>query len=329
MLLMQVEAFIQVARQGTVRGASEVLRVGQPALTARLAALESEVGTALFYRTSKGMVLTPAGNAMVPYAERAIDSLMAGIGHAREAEAGAELRVILGAAPAVSAYVLPELLARLPTAQSGLRALVRTGHPLEIVERTLSGDIQLGLIPDIGDTRVTSYPLYEEDLILVVRPDHPLASEPRVAIKMLEEYVLILFDRTTSYFASIHTLLRKARVVPRGTIEVDNTDTAKRMARRGLGVAFLPSPAAADAINDGSLVSVAVEGGRPITQVIVAVGLRGGRDAVPRGVWRLLGRIPEFVPGTRKVAKRRGARVPPECDLSAVRSPARDRGADR
>src|ERR671931_1632233 len=78
MHLTQVEGFVEVARQGNLSRAAEALFVTQPALTARLQALEAELGTRLFLRSRRGMELTDAGRAFLPYAERALLALSDG-----------------------------------------------------------------------------------------------------------------------------------------------------------------------------------------------------------------------------------------------------------
>ena len=78
MLLSQVEGFLETARQGNLSRAAAALYISQPALTARLRALETELGERLFNRTHRGMELTDAGRAFLPYAERAIGSLEGG-----------------------------------------------------------------------------------------------------------------------------------------------------------------------------------------------------------------------------------------------------------
>src|SRR5438477_401567 len=72
MLLAQMEGFLEVARRGNVSRAAEAMFVTQPTLTARLHALERELGEPLFARTRRGMKLTDAGRAFLPYAERAM-----------------------------------------------------------------------------------------------------------------------------------------------------------------------------------------------------------------------------------------------------------------
>ena len=70
MLLSQVEGFLETARHRNLSRAADALHVTQPALTARIQALESELGTVLFVRGRHGMDLTDAGRAFLPYAER-------------------------------------------------------------------------------------------------------------------------------------------------------------------------------------------------------------------------------------------------------------------
>src|SRR5689334_5962064 len=110
MLLAQVEGFVEIARQRNLSRAADVMHVTQPALTARLQALEEEVGTPLFVRGRRGMALTDAGRAFLPYAERALEALDEGAGLLTELARGGTGELVLGAAPAVSAYVLPALL---------------------------------------------------------------------------------------------------------------------------------------------------------------------------------------------------------------------------
>lgn len=305
MLLPHLEAFVEIARRGTVRQAGEILHIGQPALSERIATLERIVGLPLFERSPKGMTLTAAGRAFLPHAERALDSVHTGIEYARNVELARSSQVIVGAAPAISAYVLPELIARLRQRRPDVRALVRTGHSEEIVSLVAAGDIHVGLIRDLHDARVDALPLFEEELKLVVRPDHPFAYDGRIDVARLRDSVLILFDRTSSYYDMTHALFRGAGVVPGGTMEVDNIETAKRMTLRGLGVAFLPSTAIADSLADRSLVAITVIGVASIRRRVVAVQRLGHPLAVPDELLFLLGDIPTYTPGATLIRQAR------------------------
>ena len=298
MLLTQIEGFIEIARQGNMRRAAHALSISQPALSARLQGLEEELGTAFFRRSHSGMVLTPAGRAFLPHADRATEAIRSGTSLVRELAHGVIGELALAVAPAVSAYVLPEILVRFTERHPDVRLLVRTGHSEEIVDLVARGEVELGIVRQLRDARVRSRPLYEDELVLVARPDHAFAKAGTVDVTAISHAQLILFDRTSSYYDVTNALFRVAGVVPRGVTEVDNIEAAKRMVERGLGVALLPGTAVADALSAGSLREIELAGVATIRRRMVAVERPGSRPTSPflKTVWELLDRIPELIP---------------------------------
>ena len=302
MLFIQAESFVEVARQGGVRRAAEVLAISQPALTARLHALERELGTPLFEREPSGMTLTPAGRAFLPHAERALEAITDGIALVRELEHGTVGELSLGVAHAIGAYVLPEVLANFWSTRPDVRLRVRTGHSEEIVEEVARGEVDLGIVRELSDPRVTSRPLYEDELVLVVRPDHPFAHAPSVHVREMQTVQLILFDRTSSYYSLTNALFRSAGITPRAVTEVDNVETAKRMVERGLGVALLPATAVADALGERILREIELLGVRPVSRRIVLLERRAGRRTpVVEAFLPILDRIPDLIPGAKRI----------------------------
>ena len=276
MQLAQVEGFVEVARRGNLSRAAETLFVTQPALTARLRALEAEVGVPLFRRGRRGMTLTDAGRAFLPHAERALRSLRDGaaiVGQLPIAEA-----LVLGAAPAISTYTLPELLVRFTASRPDIRLVVRTGHSEEILDQVVRGDLDVGLIRAIHHPDIESLTVLEDELVLVANPEHPLARRRRIAPSQVADARLILFDRTSSFYDLTRTLFRQAGSPPRGVLELDHIDAAKRMVLAGLGVALLPRSAVGDELAAGELRAIEIVGSPPIERRIVAVR-RHDRDS--------------------------------------------------
>jgi DNA-binding transcriptional LysR family regulator len=151
-----------------------------------------------------------------------------------------------------------------------------------------------------------SRPLYEDELTLVARPDHPFAQAGRIDVSAIHGALLILFDRTSSYYELTNALFRAAGVVPRGVLEVDSIEAAKRMVSRGLGVALLPGTAVADALATGILTEVSMVGAGVIRRRIVSVERLGARGR-PRAVQEfagLLARIPQFISRAQPVSPR-------------------------
>ena len=281
MLLNQITAFIETARRQSVSRAAEVLFISQPALTARLKGLESDLGAKLFVRGPRGMRLTDAGDAFLPYAVRALETLTDGRMQVNALERGGAGRLAIGAAPAVSTYVLPALLKRFSEGYPRVTVSVRTGHSEEILDLVLRERVTLGLVRALQHPDILSTPLYEDRLILVVDPGHPFAAEGRIRMKDLANEQLVQFDRTSSYHDLTSALFVTAGVSPAGRMELDNIDAAKKMVEQGFGVALLPQTSVADELEAGTLAEVEVVDASPVRRKIVAITRRD--DGPPAG----------------------------------------------
>ena len=291
MQLAQVEGFVEIAHRGNLSRAAETLFITQPALTARLRGLEAEVGTPLFRRGRRGMALTPAGRAFLPHAERALRALRDAtlvVGQLPVTEA-----LVLGAAPAISTYTLPELLVRFEAARPDTRLIVRTGHSEEILELVVRGDLDVGLIRDIHHPELESLLLLEDELVLVAEPGHPIARRRRVGVEAVRDARLILFDRTSSFYDLTRNLFRQAGSPPRGVLELDNIDAAKQMVLAGLGVAVLPRTAVEAELANGRLRRITLVGTPSIERRIVAVRRRDrpSTSAAADAFWSLLAEV--------------------------------------
>jgi DNA-binding transcriptional LysR family regulator len=299
MLIGQIEAFLEISHRRNLSRAAEALHVTQPALTTRIQLLEQELGASLFERSRRGMRLTDAGLAFLPYAERAVEALEAGRGLISEMARGTSGRLTIGTAPAVGAYVLPGLLARYVERFAGVRLVVRTGHSEEIVELVAGGELDVGLIREIHHPGVTVKPLYEDELLLVVPRAHEFARLGRIDVSELADVTLVLFDRTSSYYDLTNSLFRAAGVAPRSVIELDNIEAAKRVVGQGLGVALLPATAVASDIARGTLRVIHVEGAGPTRRRIIAVRRAGSPQVASppvQGFLDVLDRLHEVLP---------------------------------
>jgi DNA-binding transcriptional LysR family regulator len=256
MRIEQLETLVEVAQRGSVSRAAEALYVTQPTLTARLKGLEQELDAVLFVRSRRGMRLSDAGRAFLPYAERTVDTVSTGRRLLAELARGEAGQLALGAAPAVSTYVLPGILTRFRRTHPKVSLAVRTGHSEEVLELVLREQVQIGLGRALRHPQVEAIPLYDDELVLVVDPKHPLAAQTEIAPDQLTDVQLILFDRTSSYHRLTSEFFEQVGAVPRGVMELDNIDAAKKMVEQGLGVAFLPHTAVAAELEAKTLEAV-------------------------------------------------------------------------
>jgi DNA-binding transcriptional LysR family regulator len=270
MRIEQLEAFVEVARRGSVSRAADALYATQPTLTARLKGLEQELDAKLFVRSQRGMRLSDAGRAFLPYAERTLDSVSSGRRLLAELARGESGQIAVGAAPAVSTYVLPRILTRFRRTHPKVSLAVRTGHSEEVLELVLREQVQIGLGRSLRHPQVEAIPLYEDELVLVVDPKHPFAEQAAIGPDELLEVQLILFDRTSSYRRLTSEFFEGVGAVPRGVMELDNIDAAKKMVEQGLGVALLPHTAVAGELDSGSLKAVTlVDAHSPKQRIVI------------------------------------------------------------
>jgi DNA-binding transcriptional LysR family regulator len=278
MQLAQLQGLVEIARTGTIGRAAEQLVISQPALTARLQALEDELGCALVTRGRGGSRLTDAGRALLPYAERAIAAIDEGAQRAREQAGGHAVALAIGAAPAVSAYVLPAVLRRLRATHPDAQLSVRSGHSEELLELVLRGDVQVGVMRPLPHPEITSQPVYDDELMLVAHRGHRFSRLPHIRMRDLAAEQLVMFDRASSYHELTRVMFRSAGVRPRSFLEVDNIDAAKRMVQEELGVALLPRSAVEAELQSQRLRAIRVTDMTPVRRTIVAVRRR---DAEP------------------------------------------------
>lgn len=270
----QLSTLLTIARLGSVTKAAAALQLSQPALTERVRTLERELGADLFLRTRRGVRLSDAGRALVPHAERALAAMAQGRRAVEQQTRGETGHLAIGSAPAVSTYVLPAALRRFRARHPQVHLSVRTGHSEEILDLVLREEVNVGLVREIHHSEIEATSLYEDELVLVIPPKHRFAQRARIRIEDLASEHLVTFDRASSYNELTQALFREAGIAPRGVIELDNVEGAKRCVLQGLGVALLPRQAVTDDLASRRLRTVAVSGARPIRRRIVAIRRR-------------------------------------------------------
>jgi DNA-binding transcriptional LysR family regulator len=238
--LGQLEAFVQVAERQSFSKAAEALFLTQPSVTARIQALERELGESLFERNGRGVRLTDVGGSFLPYAQRVLKALQEGrdaLEGLRSLQLGA-LR--LGSAFTVSTYVLPKILKTYHERFPGVEISVKTGRSEEVLRMVLSDEVQAGVIRAVVHSDIETIQLYEDEVVLATNPEHPFAARGEAALEDVGRQPLILFNKGSSYHSLVQALFRQAGIVPWAAMEMDSMEATKKMVEEGLGIAMLP-----------------------------------------------------------------------------------------
>nr|WP_319249873.1 LysR substrate-binding domain-containing protein [uncultured Celeribacter sp.] len=189
--LRHLEAFLAVAKAGTITAAARARNVSQPALSKTIAELEIQLGAPLFTRTGRQAVLTPAGEAFRRHALSSLQSLEAGV---RAITGGGRMDVVkVGVLPTVASGLFPAVALEFSELRPDARIAVITGPNRYLIERMRSGGLDLvvgRMAPAREMTGLSFEYLYDETVLLVGRKNHPgLSLSP---VEALRRYPVIL-----------------------------------------------------------------------------------------------------------------------------------------
>lgn len=240
MNLRQLEYVVAVLDQGTFRGAADACHVSQPALSHAIAALELELGTALFRRTGRRVTVTAAGERVAVAARRV---LRAGEGvrlAARDLalESG---RLVLAAPPTSAAATLVPLVAAFRRRYPGVSVRIEAPEQPERIEQlVLAGACDLGVTPRPVRPPLTSLALEMEEFVGVFPPvgEVPDVLSPRD----LADLALVVPVGADALAAELAARRSSRALLP--AVETHSREAVVPLVLAGAGAAFLPRPLA-------------------------------------------------------------------------------------
>jgi DNA-binding transcriptional LysR family regulator len=293
----QLIAFDRIVREGSFSRAAWELHIAQPTISARIQALEQEVGGPLFTRSNRKISLTALGTSFLPYARRAIEVLAEGAAAAREAQHGQRGRLTIGALGSLAGCLLAPALAQFQRSHPRVECYVRAGSHQRMVELLCDGVVEIGLIawPCIDPLSVELTPLLKlsEPVVLAVPARHPLAQQRGVTQQDVADQAapLLLVRWWQSTHVSVARMAARARLVANVPPE-----TAHQMLLEGVGIGFFTRTQIADALAAGLAREVPIADMAPITRDSALVRLARQKQISVVGN--------EFVAEVREVAAR-------------------------
>jgi len=187
--------FLETARARKISAAAEVLNISQPAISKTLHELEEILGSKLFIRGGRaGLTLTPSGRLFLRYSGASVAALREGIDSVARTSTRADPKITVGVLPTVATSVMPDAIQRFKeTHDTALRVITRPNNALLDQLRLGELDLVVGRLGRPEEMAGFSFThLYSEQLVLVVRPDHPLADEAEVDVHALEKITALV-----------------------------------------------------------------------------------------------------------------------------------------
>lgn len=240
-----------VARHGSMNRAAVGLNTVQSNVTARIRALEEQIGTALFERTSRGVVLTAAGQRLLPYATR-VGALLREAQDAARDDGTPRGCLHVGSLETTAALRLPPILSAYAQAhpEVGLVVTLGTSAALvtDVLEHRLDGAFVAGPIhhPDLYEEVVL-----REELMLVTAPALRCPDD----LGRQRELKIIVFRRGCSYRQRLEDLLAQRGIHTAQPLEFGSLEAILGCVAAGVGVTLLPRAVVMHSWREGRVVA--------------------------------------------------------------------------
>ncbi|MFD4973697.1 LysR substrate-binding domain-containing protein [Streptomyces sp. NPDC058424] len=243
--LSQLRAFAAVAEHLHFRDAAAAIGVSQPALSGAVSSLEEALGVTLLERTTRKVLLSPAGERLAVRAKAVLGEVGALLEEAEAVRAPFTGVLRLGVIPTVAPYLLPTVLRLVHDRYPDLDFQVHEEQTASLLDGLAGGRLDLLLLAvPLGVPGVVELPLFDEDFVLVTPLDHRLGGREGIPREALKELNLLLLDEGHCLRDQALDICREAgRENAPVTTTAAGLSTLVQLVAGGLGCTLLPRTA--------------------------------------------------------------------------------------
>lgn len=263
-LSTNIRMFLLAARHLSFTVAAREAFVSQPAVTVRIKKLEEHLGVELFTRMPSGLRLTPAGNVFYEYVQKL--EIMASEAHraAKDIAEGDEAHLYLGANRSATSYMLPGLLVTFRREHERVRIRTEVESSDKLLERLFAGYLDAVIVEQaVDEERFMVMPLLKDEVIVICREDHELASKPLCTLEDLCASPLITHEPdsgTRQLLGERLSLEEKSDNDLNIVMELQSSELVKEMTAKGLGIGLVSRLSMSDQMRPQGLVIRSLEG---------------------------------------------------------------------
>ncbi|MDK1361575.1 LysR family transcriptional regulator [Arthrobacter sp. zg-Y1219] len=268
--LQVLELFVAVVDEGSVASGARKLGMAQSNASRSIAELEADLKTPLLERSPRGSAPTAMGLLLADSARELLEAARRFNSVVRTGRSGETMELSVGASLTIADMLLPAWLAELKRRLPHARIDVRVENSAAVIEEVQRGTLQLGFVetPNLP-VRVNALVVREDELVVVVDPNHEWANRTRISLQELAEIPLVVREPGSGTREALQEVLAGYDVVE--PAQVLSSNTAVRVAvAAGAGPAVLSELVVRDQLASGELLRVPFEGegiSRPLTAI--------------------------------------------------------------
>lgn len=238
--LRQIEVFRAVMTTGSIRGASELLFVSQPAVSRLLSHTESRVGFALFERIKGRLYATPEAKKLFHEIERMYQGVQRVNELAQELAENREGILNIVSSPSIGQMMIPQAIAAFREAHPQVKLTFQYLGYAPLKERLLNHQADLGItILPVDHPNLDVTPLAQGQLVCICPYNHPLSRLSTLTLADMRPYPLISYDRATPFGVILERMYEAADEALKSAIEVGSPQNACSLVQAGAGIALV------------------------------------------------------------------------------------------
>lgn len=271
MEIRHLRTFAAVAEQRSVTQAAKALKITQSAASQQIAALEKHVGKKLLRREGRGVELNDDGRRLYGHARRILDLVEQVENEFREVKTTmvGTLRIATSTIPAEC--LLPQLLAEFREVCPRVRESITVSDSVAAAQAVEEEEADVGFVGELPQSSLLkAQPFADDELVLIVPPDHRLAEKQTMTLNELKSERLIVREAGSGSRRCVEKALESRGLSPDDlniAMEVNSNDAIRAAVQRGAGIAFLSEKSIQNELAAGSIVAVKIRGVRPRRQL--------------------------------------------------------------
>lgn len=238
----QLRYFLRVAELASFTRAAEDLGISQPALSRSIQKLEEELGQPVFERKARSVSLTDAGTLLEARAQQVLSILEDT--KAEITDDGQSGRVRIGAIPTIAPYFLPEVLRQFSKEFPKATLIVQENTTEALLRSCTQGEIDLAILAlPVQAKYLEVEELFEEELLLVLPPEHPLVDKGKIRLSDVEPYPFVLLDEAHCLSDNIVSFCRQRSFQPVAVERTSQLAMVQELVSLSHGVSMIPAMA--------------------------------------------------------------------------------------
>ncbi|MGS2721503.1 LysR family transcriptional regulator [Paraglaciecola aestuariivivens] len=237
----QLQIFVCIAQSHTFAQAADKMCLSQPALSSALKKMEMQLGGSLFSRTTRKVELSPEGQQFLPVAERLIADWQEAFADLHNLFSLGRGKLSIAAMPSFASGGLPGILQRYKSAYPNIKLSVNDVVMESVIKAVQAGRAEIGFSFENEHLEgLEFYPIFTDNFIAVLPPEHPLNKNSQVSWAELSNYPFVAMNKGSGIRHWIDNYTEQNALNLDVVVEASQLATLGQFVKHGLGVSVVP-----------------------------------------------------------------------------------------